>query len=706
MTSPSNRLAGETSPYLLQHADNPVDWQPWDEKALAQAKSENKPILLSIGYSACHWCHVMAHESFEDETIAETMNRLYVNIKVDREERPDLDRVYQTAHQILAQRGGGWPLTVFLDPDDKMPFFAGTYFPPAPRHGMPGFGEVLERVAGFYKEHHGGLRDQARELGGVLNRIRGAAADELPSASLLDAARRALEADFDKRHGGFGQAPKFPHPGYCQRLLRHWRASAQEASPDVQALYLCSLTMKRMAQGGLFDHLGGGFFRYSVDRYWMIPHFEKMLYDNAQLLTLYSLGWQASGDEQFREVAAQTADWMVREMQSDDGGYYSTLDADSRTPGSDQGEPKQEGAFYVWDRHEIKSLLDAKSYATFAEAFGLDGEPNFEHKHWHLHANKAAEMLDAQANPDNAVPAQLAAAQNTLFAVREKRPRPDRDEKIIAAWNGLAIHSMAVAARTLSRPDFDESARRAARFLKGAMYEDSRLKSVYKDGRARFDGYLDDHAFVLAGLIELLQNRWDSKLLSFAQSLADHLLDEFEDPDQYGFFFTAHRHEKLIFRPKNFADEALPSGNGIAALALLRLGWLLAEPRYLDTVQRTLLGAREEIEHYPAAHASLLDALEEWHDPGELVIIRGDGDEGRRWWKAATLVYAPKRQVYLIPPQTGGLPDALNTKVAGEGCRAYVCRGTVCGEPLESLEGLAAALAVTPASGESSSNAV
>ena len=675
-----NKLGGETSPYLLQHADNPVDWFPWGDEALAKARKENKPILLSIGYSACHWCHVMAHESFENPQIAEQMNRLFVNIKVDREERPDLDRVYQTAHQVLAQRAGGWPLTVFLDPKDQMPFFAGTYFPPTTRQGMPGFADVLMRIDEFYRKEHEGLREQAESLQEVLTRIEAPPGEDLPAATVFAQARQTLEQDFDRRYGGFGQAPKFPHPSFCQRLLRHWRATAKDPNPDVQALYMVSHTLGQMARGGLYDQLGGGFFRYSVDAYWAIPHFEKMLYDNGQLLSLYAQAWQASADPYYRDIASATADWAIREMQSPDGGFYATLDADSE----DGDGQKTEGAFYTWTPGEIQGLLDDDEFLAIETAYGLDQPPNFENSRWHLNLQQG-HSHDAGL---------LADARKKLLKARGQRTRPARDEKIICSWNGLMIQGLAIAARALDRDELAESAMRAANFVREKLWDDEAgLLSVYKDGRARFPAYLDDYAFLLNGLLELLQTRWDSRLFSFCLALARRLVDDFEDRDRGGFFFTAHQHEKLLFRPKTFADEAIPAGNGVAAFALQRLGYLLGDPRFLQAALNTLQSGKTAIERFPSGHATMLDALEEHLQPGETIVIRGEAEDAARWRKAATLVYAPKRQVYLLTGDDEELADAFADKRAGPGTIAYLCTGHVCSEPLTTMDAMLAAIA-------------
>ncbi|HET9446727.1 MAG TPA: thioredoxin domain-containing protein, partial [Steroidobacteraceae bacterium] len=598
-SSHRNRLAAETSPYLLQHAANPVDWYPWGEEALERARREDKPILLSIGYSACHWCHVMAHESFEDAGSAAVMNELFVNIKVDREERPDLDKIYQLAQQMLTQRSGGWPLTMFLAPGTQRPFFGGTYFPKEPRYGMPAFTDLLQRVSAFYRTHREDIAKQSEALQQAFAEMSPPAApDDAPiTLAPLATAREKLAAEFDPQFGGFGAAPKFPHPTNIEFLLRQWRATAASDSPDLHSLYMGTLTLKRMAEGGIYDHLGGGFARYSVDQYWMIPHFEKMLYDNGQLLRIYANAARATGDELFRRVTTETAEWIVRDLQAPGGGYWSTLDADSEG---------HEGKFYVWDRAEAQELLPAPVYAAFARRFGLDGEPNFEGK-WHLHAYRSEEEIATELEIDaTEVQSRLAAARRILLSKRNARVWPGRDEKILTSWNGLAIAGMAVAARVLGRPDFADSATRAVDFIRRELFRDGRLLAVHKDGQSRFAAYLDDYAFLLDALLELLQTRWRSSDLQLATALADALLEHFTDREHGGFYFTADDHEQLIHRSKSFGDEAVPAGNGVAAQALTRLGLLLGETRYLDAAARTLRAAWAPLERYPHAHASML----------------------------------------------------------------------------------------------------
>jgi hypothetical protein len=659
MSAPGNRLAAETSPYLLQHADNPVHWQPWDQASLAQARAENRPILLSIGYSACHWCHVMAHESFEDPEVAAVMNRLFVNIKVDREERPDLDQIYQTAHQMLTRRAGGWPLTMFLA-HDGTPFFGGTYFPKHPRYGLPGFPDLCERVAEAYREKRDEITAQAAEL-------RLALADTVPESEAgvgdfdpapLAIAESTLARAFDARYGGFGGAPKFPHPTDLAFLLR--RDSSESRG-------MALTTLKRMSEGGIYDQIGGGFSRYSVDERWEIPHFEKMLYDNGPLLGLCADAWVRTGDPLYSRVSEETAAWVLREMQSPDGGYYSSLDADS------EGE---EGKYYVWDRDELERLLTPQEMALAARRWGFSSPPNFESRHWHA---RIAGDLDIGEVP------LLESARRKLFAAREMRIRPGRDEKILTSWNALMIEGMAHAARVFERDDWLLSAQRAMDFLRRTMWRHGRLLATAKEGRAHLDAYLDDHAFLLTALLELLQAEFRDHDLAFAVDLADSLLTRFEDPDAGGFFFTAHDHEVLIHRPKTGHDNATPAGNGVAAFALQRLGHLLGEGRYLDAAEKTLRLFWPQIRHSPTGLGSLLGVLEEALTPPDIIILRGPASPLRAAQR--TLGADPLRLVLALPNGTGGLPAAL-AKPESDHVNAWLCRGVTCSAPTANLTAL------------------
>jgi uncharacterized protein YyaL (SSP411 family) len=675
--APKNRLAKETSPYLQQHAANPVDWHPWGREALELARSSGKPILLSVGYSACHWCHVMAHESFEDGATAKLMNELFVNIKVDREERPDIDKIYQFAHQVLTQRGGGWPLTMFLTHDDQKPFFGGTYFPNQPRYGMPAFSTILQRVAEYYREQREELRAQNDTLMDVYDDLTPAPVESgiaLTDAPLL-AVRQQLASSFDKDHGGFGGAPKFPHPGSIDRLMRHWHATAITQEPDLDALYMATLTLTRMAEGGMYDQLGGGFARYSVDQFWMIPHFEKMLYDNGALLASYAEAALATGDALFRRVTTETADWMLREMQDDGGGFYSAYDADSEG---------HEGKFYVWSREEVQAALAPDEWPVFSRRFGFDRAPNFEGA-WNPHVFASIENLaqESQLAPAE-VERRIDAARAKLLALRGKRVWPGLDDKILTSWNALAIRGLAIAARVLEKPQYAAAADRALDFVRRNLWKDGRLLATSKDGVSHLNAYLDDYAYLADALLEMLQLRWRNDDVAWLRTILDTMLAHFEDAKLGGFFFTSDDHEALIHRSKSFSDDAIPAGNGIAARALIRAGYLLGETRWLEAAERTLRAAWLPLNRFPHGHVSLLGALEEYLAPPEIVVIRGD----TAWQRELGRLYAPHRLVFSIPAGLEGLDAAVADKQAGAMTRAYVCRGSTCSAPVESLSDL------------------
>ncbi len=663
-----NHLRETTSPYLQQHADNPVEWWPWCEEALDLARSENKPILLSVGYSACHWCHVMAHESFEDNETAAMMNRLFVNIKVDREERPDIDKIYQHAHQLLNQRPGGWPLTVLLAPDDLMPFFAGTYFPASQRYGMISFRELMQRIDDAWHNQQQAIRDQKKSLAASLSQMNSAGQGNIVlDASLLQEACQQLAVSFDGTYGGFGQAPKFPHPTNIEFLMR-LHASSHD---DDKAIGMALTTLRQMGLGGLYDQLGGGFCRYSTDEQWMIPHFEKMLYDNGPLLALFADAWSISAEPLFSRICEQTANWVMREMQSSAGGYYSTLDADS------EGE---EGKFYVWTPDEVESLLSAQQYNLFAPLYGLDREANFEGK-WHLHTFAD---LEALATAESIEPLRarelIAASQDILFTARSKRIHPGRDEKILTSWNALMIKGMARAGRIFSQPAWIASAERSLEFIRSTMLKEHRLLATSRDGRAHLNAYLDDYVLLIDALLELLQARWRSQDLAFAVELADTLLHHFEDEEQGGFFFTSDDHEQLIHKPKPFGDDSMPSGNGVAAFVLQRLGCLLGNLDYLDTAERTLRTAWESISQLPHAHCALLMALQEHLSPPEILIARGSEAQLQRW-KEQQRRYQPARMILAIADDAE-IPDALADKKPRQGGVVYRCRGMHCEAPV------------------------
>jgi uncharacterized protein YyaL (SSP411 family) len=671
----ANRLAHETSPYLQQHAANPVDWHAWGEEALTLAREQDKPILLSVGYSACHWCHVMAHESFEDPQVAAIMNELFINIKVDREERPDLDQIYQTAHAMLTQRNGGWPLTMFLMPD-QTPFFGGTYFPKTARQGMPGFVDLLRQVAAAYRSQRTEIEHQNETLRTALaNTQPQAATDAALSAMPLDAALRELKNLFDEAEGGIGSAPKFPHPAELEFCLRR-SASAH----DDYALGMVRLTLTKMAEGGIYDQVGGGFCRYSVDQHWTIPHFEKMLYDNGPLLSLYSDLWLTDRKPLYARVVADTATWVMREMQSprsaDEGGYYSSLDADSE---------HEEGKFYVWTQDEVKATLTAEEFAVVAPHYGLDVRPNFERQFWHLRVVKPLAVVAQRLElaPERAQTL-LDAARAKLLASREKRLRPGRDEKILASWNALMAKGMARAARVFDKLEWLASARAAVDFIRATQWRNGRLLATYKDGKAHLNAYLDDYAFLLDALLELMQGEFCIEDLKWARKLAEVLLEQFEDREHGGFFFVSHDHERLIHRAKIGSDNATPAGNGIAALALGRLGHLIGEPRFNAAALRTVKAFKPLLERHASAHTSLGLALAEQLAPPSIVILRG-GADAVAWQRELNARYLPQALVLTLPRGVSDLPAALDKPIVGDCVNAWVCQGVKCLPPIVDL---------------------
>ena len=676
--SPGNRLGASTSPYLRQHANNPVQWQPWDARALADARDRDIPILLSIGYSSCHWCHVMAHESFEDPATAAVMNEHFVCIKVDREERPDLDRVYQMTHQILTQQPGGWPLTVFLDPRDQVPFFSGTYFPRQPRMGVPGFVDLLERVAAVWVDKRDELAEQAakvQEILGSLNEVQGGPL-AVPDATLLESAREALGNGYDATDGGFGEAPKFPMSGNLQRLLRHWAASEKR---DGEALEMVMHTLTRMARGGIFDHLGGGFCRYSTDRAWLVPHFEKMLYDNGALLSLYSDALTIAPDPLIESVVHDTAAWLLREMEAPEGAFFAALDADSEGA---------EGRFYVWHREQIRRALDADEYELVATLYGIGKPANFEGA-WILHRRDAWRAVVERLGLETAGAAQtLASARGKLLALRETRKRPGRDEKILTAWNGLAIGGLARAARVTGQKDWLVAAQRAADRIRNDLVQDKRLHASLCAGLLGERAFLEDHALMLEALLELLESEWREPDARFALQLADALLECFMDTEGGGFFQTAHDAETLIHRPRPTLDDALPGGSSAATRSLQRVGHLFGRQDCLDAAERALAQAGPYMERAAQAHATALDALAEYHAPPEQVLIRGP--EAAAWANAMREGFRPDRRIYAITGEDS-LPAFLPREAPAE-TTAWVCRRGTCSLPITSRSALDAEL--------------
>jgi uncharacterized protein YyaL (SSP411 family) len=571
----------------------------------------------------------------------------------------------------MSGQAGGWPLTVFLTPQ-QVPIFTGTYFPKERRYGMPAFREVLVAVNQYYRAKGDEIRERGEHLLHTLANTQTASGDDFAplSAAPLRAACERLSASYDAVDGGFGGGPKFPHSTSLEFLLTTWRHGG---GADTQALEMVTHSLDCMAQRGLYDHLAGGFFRYSVDGRWSIPHFEKMLYDNAQLLALYADAYAATRTPQYASVTSATADWIVRDMQDPRGGYYSTLDADSE---------HEEGKFYVWTPAQFDAVLEADESALAKRVFGLHAAPNFESKHWHLYLAEtpeaAAEALGGDASHAREL---LEAARAKLLAAREKRVWPGRDEKLLVSWNGLMVAGMARAARALGRPELAESATRAVDFIRAELWQDGRLKATYKDGRARFAAYLDDYAFLAFGLLELLQTRWRDADLAFARELTDVLLTHFEDP-LGGFYFTADDHERLIHKPKPFVDEAVPAGNGVAALVLIGLGHLLGEQRYLDAAERTVRAALHTLASYPDAHATLLRALEVLLQPPTHVVLRVAPEELEPWRRKLAPTYEPHRLAFAIP-NDAKLTGLLAERAPRQRAVAYVCEGMTCRAPIE-----------------------
>ena len=684
-----NRLANETSPYLRQHADNPVDWHPWGEEALELARSMDRPVLLSIGYSSCHGCHVMARESFEDPAIAEVLNDMTVSVKVDRDERPDLDRIYQLTHRLLNREPGGWPLTAFVDPHSMLPFYSGTYFPRQPRYGLPGFGDLVRRIAEVYRSKRDELDGQGQKLAEVLKQLEGRQlTGERELGMVLDVARKQLEEQYDAAEGGFGRAPKFPMPAALDRLFRHWARSRDDRArkADRDALGMVTATLTKMSRGGIYDHVGGGFFRYATDRQWAVPHFEKMLYDNGVLLALYADVLALGPDPLFTPTVRETAGWLMRDMQQPDGGYSSAVDADS------EGE---EGRYYVWRRPEVKRLLTEDEYVVVETLYGLDKPANFEGK-WNLRRRDAwAAVVERLYLDRPRADALLASARAKLLEARNGRVPPAIDDKVLAAWNGLAIHGMARAAIRMREPAWLESASRAAEFVRTHMVEDGRLYATWKDGVARHPGYLDDYANMLQGLLSLLSARWRDEELLFATFLGDELLKRFQDRESGGFYFTAHDHEKLIHRPKPTSDDSPPPGNAIAASALTTLAHLTGEPKYQEVAERALSWAHGFVEQAPARHCLMLSCMESRVQPPEQVVIRGPAEALEPWLAAAREGYRPQRLVYGIPYDCREVPMYLPKLVSTETrakVSAFVCSNLACSPPITDFEAFKQAL--------------
>lgn len=643
----------------------------WGEEAFAKAEREDKPVLLDIGAVWCHWCHVMDRESYENAETAKIINEHFIAVKVDRDERPDVDTRYQAAVASISGQGG-WPLTAFLTPQGK-PYFGGTYFPPDDRHGRPGLRRVLLTMAEAFHNR----RDEVDEsAGSVMMAIEhnesfiGRSGN--PGPELVAKLVTAVLKQFDARSGGFGSQPKFPHSGAIDLLLdASARVSIGAGSAVVgdEAKRAALVTLEKMAKGGIYDHLAGGFHRYSVDERWVVPHFEKMLYDNGQLLSMYAWASLATGDAVFARVASDTADWLIRDMRAPGGAFYSSLDADSEG---------HEGRFYVWSDAEVRSLLSAEEYAAFAPRFGLERNANFDGQ-WHLHAC---------APEAPGVASTIESARAKLLSARNMRVWPARDEKLLTSWNALAIKGLAIAARVLDRPDLTDAATAAVDFIRHNLWRDGRLLATHKGGHSRLCAYLDDYAFLADALLELLQTRWRSSDLELAAQLLDVLLEQFEHADG-GFYFTAADHQELFHRSKTFSDDSLPSGNGVATSVLCRMGYLLGDLRYLSAAERSLEAASQVMTEHSLSHMSMLNALEDFLTSTQIVIIRGDAATADAWSRQLGALYAPTRMIFAIPADAAGLPQPIEAKRPGDATRGYVCTGMTCSAPLTDLETLA-----------------
>jgi len=673
----TNRLAEETSPYLLQHAHNPVDWYPWTDEAFTRAQNEDKPILLSVGYSACHWCHVMERESFEDEKIAELMNQLFVSIKVDREERPDVDEIYMSAVQVLTGRGG-WPMTVFLTPEGK-PFYGGTYFPPVDRHNIPAFPRVLAGIAQAYREKPADVEKSTMEMLGNMEKLaHRQKTTQTLDLSALEKAARNLTQHYDETHGGIGGAPKFPNSLIFSLLLRQLQAKDKRSYLE-KTVY----TLRKMAKGGMYDHLGGGFHRYSVDEHWLVPHFEKMLYDNALLTRLYLEGYQASGDIFFRQVAEEILAYVEREMLHPGGGFYSTQDADSEGV---------EGKFFVWDQDEVMQLLGEEAGEIFCCYYDITDVGNFQHKNI-LHPILDMEQLAKMFRRDvGDLTHLIAQAKRTLFAAREKRVKPDRDEKILTSWNGLMISAFAEAYKVFGNPRYLEIARQSVDFILNHLCRDGRLLRSYKDEQAKFNAYLDDYACFSAALLDVYEATFEQDYLDRAIAFSSVLLSRFWDEQEGGFFFTSVDHQRLISRSKSAFDGSVPSGNSVAALLLLRLFYLTENQDYLDKAETILRLFYDGMQENPSGFSNMLCALDFYlRRPKEIVLLaEPTAQDTQILLRQIHGVFIPNKTLACFDPADPpkrGMPSLLEGKaqVAGK-LTAYVCHNFTCSLPVKTWE--------------------
>ena len=671
----TNRLAHETSPYLLQHAHNPVDWFPWGEEAFDKAQRENKPILLSIGYSACHWCHVMEHESFENEEIAALMNQLFVNIKVDREERPDLDEIYMSAVQMLTGRGG-WPMTMFLTPERK-PFYGGTYFPPEDRGGMPGFPRILMGVNQAFRERPADVEKSVSQIINALQRMSASQESQRAfSESIIGDGAEKISAAYDSDNGGLGQAPKFPNAGVYELFLRHHHRSKNQ-----RYLEMVVHTLTKMAQGGIYDHLGGGFHRYSVDAKWLVPHFEKMLYDNAQLVRIYAQAYSITKNPLFRNVVDETCGYLLREMLHSEGGFYSTQDADSEG---------KEGKFFVWTVSEIGQLVGDEAGEIFGRIYDVSEQGNFEEKNI-LHPILTVEQASKYFRRDPAeIEKIIAEIKQKLFTEREKRIKPFRDEKIITASNGLMLSGLAAAIRISPRSDYLEATERTIKFLFARMYRDGSLLHTYKDGQAKLLGYLDDYAFLAVGLLDVYEVLFDRALLERAIELGEIMLREFWDDEDGAFFYTGKSHEQLISRAKPIFDASIPSGNSMATQLLLRLHHITGRELIIGSAPKKCLRSYyDAMESQPFGFAHLICALDFYLTKPKEIFVVGDRQfaDTRELLAGVYSLYLPNLTLQLANPDEPleKISPLLNGKIQIDGkATVYVCQNYTCSAPVTS----------------------
>ncbi len=674
----TNRLINETSPYLLQHAYNPVDWYAWSDEAFERAKKENKPIFLSIGYSTCHWCHVMERESFENEEVAEIMNKHFISIKVDREQRPDVDSIYMTAVQMMTG-SGGWPLSVFLTPDGK-PFFGGTYFPPEDRYGRRGFKSLLLVIADAWENRHDELVSSAGQISDTLARQDDRPAGQTLSADAIKGAFFSLANTFDPTYGGFGRAPKFPQASNLSMLLGYWHRTGED-----RALAMVEKTLNAMADGGIYDHLGGGFHRYSTDAIWLVPHFEKMLYDQALLSKAYLHAYQITNNPRYAAVAAEIFDYVLRDMTDPKGGFYSAEDADS------EGE---EGTFYVWNPKEIAEVIGEDSAKVFNAHYGVTKRGNFEHAKTILNISQSFEQLQTKFKlSPKEFDDILTKARQKLFEVRDKRPRPHRDEKIITAWNGFMISSLALGGRVLNEEKYISAAGRAAEFVFGELRKDGRLMRYYGKGRAVELAFLNDYAFMITGLLDLYEADFDARWLQEAKRLSEQMIELFGDADGGGFFLTGSDGERLIARNKPAYDGAVPSGNSVAALALLRLGQATMNMKFIDHASKTLETFSAQLQQSPTSLTYMLMAVDFWLGPRQEIVIAGDShaNDTKQMLKSVRSRFLPNAVILLHQKDSDGkaiekiVPFLAAQKSIDAKATAYVCENYVCNRPINQI---------------------